>query len=330
MFLFFFSCISSHHILTLADGTSAEQQQKNTQELVQILENTDVPKHLYFVAETAGKLKTPNKELEKHLFEMLDSRNNRPVIRAQAAWALGEIGRTEFRVYQYLLSSLSTESHATVIQSVLEAIAKVYLSRSHSTEEDLQLVRSLDEMHARTGCETPFFTYLHRSVESMDVLSILLLEAIEQKKHIEKPDEYYRIVLNFLWFCAEHQAPLMNRFGEHKEQFSRVFAEILKDTDAQEPSTIFLSLWFLALLSEEPDMADITGTSLLNMEDKDDRYVHLKTIFLSNLLTNLSVRDYFRDIGFQHIEDEELLSFLANHHNRRDIIQYLYGIAGEE
>lgn len=329
MFFFLMACISSHHILSLADGASAEQKQKHTQELVQILGNTDVSEHRYFVAETAGKLKMPNKALEEELVLMLNTRSNRPEIRAQAAWALGEIGRSEFRVYEPLLSSLSSESNAIVIQVVLESIAKVYLSRSHNTEEDLKLVRSLDEMHARTGFQTPFLTYLHRSVESMEVLSILLFEAIEQKKHIEKPDEYYRIVLNFLWFCAEHQAPLMNRFAEHKERFSEVFSQILQDTQEQKPSTIFLSLWFLVFLSEEPSMADITGTSILNIDDQDGHYTNLKTIFLSNLMTNLSVRDYFRDIGFAHIEDEALLSFLAKHHNRRDIVQYLYGITGE-
>ncbi|MAA79755.1 MAG: hypothetical protein CL916_10890 [Deltaproteobacteria bacterium] len=329
MFLWIFSCISSHHILTLADGGSAEQKQKNAQELVQIIENTESVRHYYFVAETAGKLKVPNTDLEEKLSFMLLSRSNRPEIRAKAAWALGEIGRTEGRVYKTLLSSLSSESNPMVLQSILEAIAKVYLSRSHNTQEDLTLVRRLDELHSRTGYQSPFFTYLHRSVESMEVLSILLLEAIEQKKHIENPDEYYRIVLNFLWFCTEHQIPLVNRFSENKETLSQVFSKILQDAKKQDPSVIFLSLWFLVLLSEDPNMADLTGTSIINMDDEDGTYSTLKTIFLSNLLTNTTVRDYFRNIGFQHIEDERLLTFLANHHDRRDIIQYLYGIAGK-
>ena len=329
MFFWFFSCISSHHILTLADGGNGEQKKKNAQELVQIIENTESTHHYYFAAETAGKLKVPNIELEEKLVYLLTSRSKRPEVRAKAAWALGEIGRTEGRVYKALLNSLSSESNPMVLQSILEAIAKVYLSRSHNTEEDLTLVRRLDELHSRTGYQSPFFTYLHRSVESMEVLSILLLEAIEQKKHIEKPDEYYRIVLNFLWFCTEHQVPLINRFSENKETLSKVFSQIFQDVQEQDPSVVFLSLWFLVLLSEDPNMADLTGTSIINIEDQDGTYSTLKTIFLSNLLTNTTVRDYFRDIGFQHIEDERLLNFLADHHNRRDIIQYLYGIAGK-
>lgn len=329
MFLWLLSCISSHHILSLADGGSGEQKKKNAQELVQIIENTEATHHYYFAAETAGKLRVPNKALEEKLISMLKSPSHRPEVRAKAAWALGEIGRTEGRVYKSLLDALSSESNPVVLQPILEAIAKVYLSRSHSTEEDLTLVRRLDELHARTGYQSPFFTYLHRSVESMEVLSILLLEAIEQKKHIDKPEEYYRIVLNFLWFCTEHQAPLLNRFSENKETLSTVFSQIFQDAREQDPSVVFLSLWFLVLISEDPNMADLTGTSIINMDDQDGQYSQLKTIFLSNLLTNTAVRDYFRDIGFQHIEDERLLTFLAEHHNRRDIVQYLYGIAGK-
>ncbi len=91
MFFMLFSCISSHHILTLADGGNAEQKQKNAQELVQIIENTESTHHYYFAAETAGKLKVPNIELEKKLTFLLSSRSHRPEVRAKAAWALGEI-----------------------------------------------------------------------------------------------------------------------------------------------------------------------------------------------------------------------------------------------
>ena len=151
MLIWLLACISSHHILSLADGSSAEQKNKNAQELVQIIENTEATRHYYFVAETAGKLKVPNVELEKTLSEMLLSRKSRPEVRAKAAWALGEIGRTEGRVYKDLLTSLSSENNPMVLQSILEATAKVYLSRSHTTQEDLTLVRRLDELHARTS-----------------------------------------------------------------------------------------------------------------------------------------------------------------------------------
>jgi hypothetical protein len=167
-------------------------------------------------------------------------------------------------------------------------------------------------------------------VESMEVLSILLLEAIENEKHIHKPDEYYRLLLNFLWFCSEHQASLMHRFSDNKEIFSEVFTEILRDPQKQKRNSIFLSLWFLVHLSKEPKMADITGSALLNMDNAAGSFSETLTIHLSDFLTNTKVRDYFRDIGLNNIDNEALFSFLAEHHNRRDIIQYLYGISGDQ
>ena len=265
---------------------------------------------------------------KKNLTFLLSSRSHRPEVRAKAAWALGE--DLEGRVYKALLDSLASESNPMVLQSILEAVAKVYLSRSHSTQEDLTLVRRLDELHSRTGYQSPFFTYLHRSVESMEVLSILLFEAIEQKKHITEPDEYlpYR---SFNFSMVLYRAPSSAAQSIFREQktLSTVFSQIFQDAKKQEPSMIFLSLLVLVMLLEDPNMADLTGTSIINMDDQDGVYSTLKTVFLSNLLTNTTVRDYFRDIGFQHIEDENLLTFLAEHHNRRDIIQYLYGIAGK-
>jgi hypothetical protein len=325
-----FGCVTSHHILSLSDVHVVEQKSKNAEELVQIIGRSDSTRHLVFAAESAGKLRTPHKELEEKLLALLSNRSSRPVVRIQAAWALGEIGRTSDRVYPGLLSSLSTESNTKVIQHILEAIAKVYLRQSHTVEEDLKLVRALDGLHSRTGLLSGFFTFLHKSVESMEVLSILLLEALEKDLHIHKPNEYYPILLNFLWFCSEHQSSLMHRFSDNKETFSIVFSEILRDPQKQSRKSIFLSLWFLVQLSNEPKMADITGSALLNMDNAEGSFSDILAIHLSDFLTNTKVRDYFRDIGLNHIDNEALLTFLSEHHNRRDIVQYLYGISGDQ
>lgn len=324
MFWFVWGCISSHHILTLSDGADEEDKKKNVVELVQILNKAVSPQHLFLVAEAAGKLKYPNEDLEKKIANILYNNSLRPEIRAEAAWALGEIGRTSGRVYFLLVKATETETHDLVIRHLLEALAKVYGSTNHSTEEDLIFVRALDALSERTGYKSPFFQYLHRSVESIEVLSILLLEAIETKMHINKPDQYYLILLNFLDFLLDHEVTIIHQFSEHKALFSKVFSAILKDGDMQQTESVILSLWFLVLLSKEPQMADVTGSALLQLETTNPDISALVHIHLTQLLTNVQVREYFRDVGLKRIENEDVLTFLANQYHRRDFVQYLY------
>ena len=325
----FFGCISSHRILTLADAKTVEEQEKNVQELVSILENTKKEHHIFFVAETAGKLKHPNKDLEQSLAKVLLDRSYSVELRAESAWALGEMGRSSDRVYPFLLESLQTERSQIVIQHVLEAISKVYLRRTHTTEEDLALVRVLDQLKERTKHKSGVFDFIHQRVESFEVLSILLLESIEEEKHIHSQEEHYRILLNFLWFCSEHPALITHHFKENKERFSTVFTQVFRDKKEQDPSTIFLALSFLVALSQDANIEDISGDVLLTVHREQNTLPEAFLIHLATLLRNTKVRNYFRDIAFNYEQDEQLLHFLSQLYARRDIAQYLYGITGE-
>ena len=86
------SCLSAHHVLSLSDADSEQQRQAHAKELTEILSTEEKESTLFFASQRAGRLGLDDSALERALVDLLSKRYTAR-LRAQAAWALGEMGR---------------------------------------------------------------------------------------------------------------------------------------------------------------------------------------------------------------------------------------------
>ena len=172
------------------------------------------------------------------------------------------------------------------------------------------------------------FDMLHSRVESIEVFAVLLKESVAQKRHLTDPERHYQLVLNFLWYCAEHPNALLHYHTEDSRGYGTILQHIFQDVDKQDRSIIFVSLWFMLRLPEHPDLRTQIGNALLEIESDDILLNEVIAVYLSELMKNTRVRSYFRDIYLQRFHHPRFYAFLADHHHKRDLIQQLYGISG--
>ena len=331
--LLFWGCLTSHHILTLSDVRSEEERIKNTQRLALILREESEQEKRFFALEVAAKLKTLHPELQQEMGKILLQNRDSDSVQARAAWAVGQMGREKSwekakPLFLMLIQALEDESSDEVIYYLLEAMGKLYFPHTHSLEEDLLLIRALESLEARKPQNSGVFYLLRSRVESLEVLLILLKENVEKGKHIKEPARHYQLALNLLWFWDTHQKQLLYDFESQKEKFRDLLNTLSQSLTPKHKEFTLLCLWYLAKLSKDERLADISSSAMLSIQMEDPQLQAFFDLQLSGLLSSSSARNYFRKDFMFHISDESLIQFLSQHHGyQRDFIQSLYGIS---
>ena len=325
----FLSCASIHNVGTLLDYNSIEERERNAQRAIGIaLHETwsDSTSARTLAIQNLGLLRDDSEEVITGLLQLTE--HPRPDLRRQALWALGEIGRelewedSAKDIVTTLRESLLTARSNIDAHYALDALLKVYCRHVHSIEEDLVLLRSLQQYLSQIEEPPSSFYILEREIQSLPVLMALIRERLHSSSI--DVDALYTSNLALIRYLNRNRGALSD--PQYRSLIKEVLTQELEMVSLDVQSLQLLSLWSLAtsahhdLISEEVAVQLVEQAPQLN--DTLQVLVHMA---LWEMLNVQVVRTYFRHF-ISHNTDEDLYHVLGILGTKVDLIQQLYNV----
>ena len=361
-----FGVYFSHSILTLLEYDSEKEKLRNQDRALMAAQRfanwskTEPQKtHALYVV---GRLHEYDEEHVQALAELLDS--ELITVNNQAAWALGELGRHRSwstggkGIYRILLSQLQEPLASDTFVFVVEAIAKVFLSSDHSTEESLEIVRALNHQLSYHDDVPPIIYKIKSRIETLDVLILLLDEAIEQvEKNSSASGSPRQVVLpksqvknrdggrggstHALDLLHRSSLDLLRYLELHRnsniplEKLKLAYRVLLSTLSIEDESLNLFVLWYVGRLADQEQVSNFISEQLISQgswEDEISISGHLLRYHSLIQLVDAQVsREFLRSELIKAEEHEDLLSFLSqSFKGKQDLIQMLYHIRPEE
>ena len=354
-----FGVYFSHSILNLLEYDSQKEKLRNQEKAIVAAQRfsgwakTEAQKtHALYVV---GRLQEYNEDHVQALEDLLNSELSS--VKNQAAWALGEMGRTRSwasggkGIYRILLSQLQQPIAPETFVAVSEAIAKVFLSSDHSTEESLEIVRALNHQLSYHDEIPPVIYKIKSRIETLDVLILLLDESIDRveknstnsrtdrqiilpKDQIEnsKPkmtvdvqafDILHRCSLDLLRYLELHRnsnIPL--------EKLKLAYRVLLSTLHIKDESLNLFVLWYIGRLVDDEQLSNFIAEQLISeLKWEEDPQLSSKMLRYHSLiqLVDAQVSREFLRAEFLGVEEQEdLFLFLSqSFQGNRDLIQML-------
>lgn len=324
-----FACAGIHQVGTLLDYSSIEERERNAHRAITIALNEtwgDSTTARTLAIQNLGLLRDDSDEVIEGLIQLAE--HPRPDLRRQALWALGEIGRelewedSAKAIVTTLTESLLTARSSTDAHYALDALLKVYCRHVHSIEEDLVLLRSLQQYLSQTEEPPSSFYILEREIQSLPVLMALIRERLHTSSI--DVDALYTGNLALIRYINRNRGALGD--PQYRSLIKEALIQELEMVSVDVQSLQLLSLWSLAtsanhnLISEEVAVQLVEQAPQLN--DTLQVLVHMA---LWEMLDVQVVRTYFRHF-LTHNTDEDVHHVLGILGTKVDLIQQLYNI----
>ena len=325
----FLACTSIHHVGTLLEYSSIEERDRNAHRAITIALNdtwSDSTTARALAIQNLGLLRNDSDEVITGLRQL--AKHPHPDLRRQALWALGEIGRelkwddSTKPIVTTLTESLLTARSNTDAHYALDALLKVYCRHVHTMDEDLALLRSLQQYLSQTAEPPSSFYVLEREIQSLPVLMALIRERLHASSI--DVDALYTGNLALIRYLNRNRGALSD--PQYRSLIKETLTQELEMVSVDIHSLQLLSLWSLAtsahhdLISEEVAIQLVEQAPQLN--DTLQVLVHMA---LWEMLNVQVVRTYFRHF-LTHNTDEDVHHVLGMLGTKVDLIQQLYNV----
>ena len=331
MLLFFISCISFHSIGKLKDFSSQNERIHNAEQASlwasQSFAIRKAEKQA-FSAQVVGQLRVANSEIISQMISVAKYSPHSSV-RKQAFWTLGELGREldqgkdSQAIHSFLLWALSNNPYGIESQLIIEAMIKNYVDHPHSTEEDVETLKSLHSFLAQTANPPSTLFVFQQNLQTLPVLTAVLKEQIREQDQVQ----IYTSTLELMRFLHQNQTQFYNAHNQYKEQLSEAFS-LSTDLLKQASSSQSMILWFLGNVADRPPLSSYVVSEIVLLERElspSNRFLLEEALF--QMLEEESARQYFRE-RFLH----STAPFSWWHQTQLsdlDLVQELYNISVE-
>lgn len=246
---------------------------------------------------------------------------NAASVRAQAAWAMGELSRgrswEEVRPMALLLQeSMSTSLHPDTAYAVVEAFGKAYTPHDHTFDENLSATRALNTLAAKqTTMMPPIYYVVLNRVLTLDVAIKLLRDEVRQARRTHTAQdmaEAYNAVLTTVRWMASRQEQLVNGYGSQKEAIEAAFDALLGALALDDRRMTLMLMWSLGNVSAEPVFAELVGERAAVVAQQRDPTVRLITAWsMYRLRASGAAREVLRDEYLGRGADQRVFAMLA-------------------
>ncbi|MDI7268736.1 MAG: hypothetical protein QME96_12150 [Myxococcota bacterium] len=262
-------------------------------------------------------------------------------LRARAAWALGEIGRElpwntlGVRLHQYLLRAAGATFSPAAAYFISEAIAKEYVGKEHSPDEDLATVEALTAMAADQIRELPSVYYaVFQKIASTEILIELAgrnLGALADGVTQEELTEAYAAAFNVLRRVHDDRAVLLESIDQRRELVRQAFATAMDGLKYNVRILSMMLVWYAGVIGVNAPMAELLAEHVASVARHDDVLVrHLTAWSLARMqLYARAARTAMRDQVLRTESDIDVLRILMAMHlepGSMDLIQRAYGV----
>jgi hypothetical protein len=265
--------------------------------------------------------------------------NNPPVVRTQAAWAMGEISRgrswSEARTVALpLQKAMSGRLDASTAYYVVEAFGKAYTPHDHSFEENLAANRALNALSANQTTQLPpiYYVVLDR-VLTMDVAIKLLRDLVGEargSRSEQKLAEVYAAVLTNVRWISSRQTQLITGYAEQKQAVGAAFDALLSTLDLEDRRLTLMLVWAMGDVAADPSFAALAGPRLAARADSKDPVARMLAAWsLYRLRTDLAARGALREVYLSREMDDRIFDMLTNLRTspeEMDVVQKLYEV----
>ena len=327
----FWGCVSIHQVGALTDYDSESERLRKAHRAIEIALHdgygwTDNTPHRALAIQNLGLMRESSPEVVEGLKTL--SFHSNATVRRQAIWALGEIGRElswndeAKSLVKSLTKALQKAPSTLDAEYSIDALLKVYISHVHTIEEDLDLLRQLQDYLANTTDPPPNFYVLEQEIQSLPVLLALMGEHLAHQDTQYSPSDLYTSCL------ALHRYFEQNRSALNDAQYRNVIQETLqKELDilsVNVRSIQLLTLWSLAQSASHGILSEAVAVKLIEqIPHLDSALSPLVHAALWEMLDIQAVRVYFRQF-LESNSDAEVHIVLGLLGQRVDLVQRLY------
>jgi hypothetical protein len=266
-----------------------------------------------------------------------------PVVRARAAWALGELGRVaspaeaaeiSAGLQGLMVPGLELETAAALV----EAFGKAYAPHAHSTDEDIAAARALTRLTASMKQSPPpaAAVVLDRLL-SPEVTVRLLREVVAEARTRPSPQaqaELYLATLTTIRWMAARQSQLLASWSEQQTLTRAAFDALLSTLDPRDRELSLLLVWSMGYIASEPLFAELVGGRLSSQLSSPDPTVRLVASWShyalrSGLAEREALRAHLLGLGSPGEADPrvlELMGALRGSAAELDPVQRLLGV----
>jgi len=288
---------------------------------------------------SVGRLGVLDAEIVDNARLALLTDTNAGPVRAQAAWALGEISRgrswEEARPIALLLQeAMTAHLDADTAYTVVEAFGKAYTPHDHSFDENLAATRALNTLASNQTTLMPsiYYVVLNR-VLTLEVAIKLLREEVGQARRSRSEQnlaEAYNAVLTTVRWLASHQEQLVNSYGDQKGSVASAFDALLGALDVRDRRMTLMLMWSLGNVSAEPAFAELVGKRASVIAKQDDPMVRMITAWsMYRLRASGAAREVMRDEFLGKEADGrvfEMLAAMRTEADAPDVVQRMYQV----
>lgn len=324
--LLLIGCMGTHRVGSMMDYHSAAEKERNVTRLLNIANREALADNIHnrtLALQQIGYLQSTHPDHVYALQELVD--HPHPEIRRNSTWALGEVGRVldwdeQAQRSMTILSKALLNSRTTLdAHLVLEAMIKTYTPHVHELEEDIGLVRTLQQYHALTPTPPEIFFLLTKSVQSLPVLLQLLSDA-----QALDANEVYTINLDILRYLESNKKTLSQ--PQYRNLIQQTLQQELHTLQKSSQTVQLLSLWILTTAAHHGLIQEAIATELVKLAPQ---FEGTQRLLLHSALWEMMetevVRSYFRTMLTTQTHSD-VLQWLGILSDRVDLIQQLYTI----
>ncbi len=329
LFIGLWGCVSIHQVGSLADYDSESERRRKARRAIEIALHEgwmDDTSHRALAIQNLGLMRESSPEVIAGLKEL--SFHPNPTLRRQAIWALGEIGRElpwddeAKSLVRNLTKALLQSPSKLDAEYSIDALLKLYIAHVHSIDEDLALLRQLQDYLSGTTDPPANFYVLEQEIQSLPVLLTLMGEHLAGQNTQYTPSDLYTSCL------ALHRYIEQNRGALNEAQYRSVIQDTLqKELDilsVDVKSIQLLTLWSLAQSANHGILSETVAVKLIEqIPHLDSELSPLVHAALWEMLDIQAVRVYFREF-LESNSDAEVHTVLGMLGQRVDLIQQVY------
>jgi hypothetical protein len=286
-----------------------------------------------------GRLQVLDEQIAKAAHKALISNNNADGVRADAAWAMGEISRerawAEVKpLSESLQQAMRAKIDAATAYHVVEAFGKVYTPHDHSFEENLAATKALNALAANQTTRLPpiYYVVMNR-VLTFDVAIRLLRDEVQEaraERSEQNIAEAYNAVLTTVRWMASRQEQLIAGYADEKSKIEGAFDALLGALEVRDRRLALMLVWSLGNVAKEPVFADLVGQRVGGLVTSKDDTVRIVTSWsLYRLRTSMPARKAMREQLLSHEADARIFAMLAamrTDPKEMDAVQKLYAV----
>ena len=326
LLLTLWGCSSTHNVGRLIEYDSAKERSQNVQRLQTVAAQEslfDTSSTRVLAIKNIGLLQPTDTDTINTLLNL--SGHAHPDIRRMSIWSLGEIGRVldwddeSQKIASTLQNKLLKAPSNVDAQYILESMIKLYCQHAHTLNEDVALVKLLQQYHSKSSTPPNILYFFEQEIQSLPVLLQILSEKVDGSA-----EETYTANMEVFRYLQKNTSILSR--PQYKSLVIETLNAEISQLSSNEIVLQMLALWILGSSAQDGIVQEYVALELISqVETASYRHLILLHSALWNMLEVEAVRVYFREL-LRTSEDPIILQTVGAMGYRLDAVQQLYTV----